>query len=153
VNKRQITLFLFVQVILPMFVGGLIYITWRSDRLTMFEWFHLIGIDETIQTWRTLFLPTREYLPNVLLYSGPDGAWVYSMTAFFSLIWANTRTLAAFLWTHLAFTLGLGSELLRLFDFVPGTFDILDAVFYTLAWLVSLVSSRLILKRYSDTKN
>jgi hypothetical protein len=67
------------------------------------------------------------YIPNFVLYSVPDGAWVYSSTATLMYIWKDK-----FLnfWVFVPVVLAIITEILQIksINLVMGTFHMFDAV-------------------------
>ena len=122
--------FLLVQVVLPIVIGGMIYICWRVDHLFMFTWFDAIGLTPLIEWFREVAGPARPYLPDWLLYSVPDGTWVYACVAFFGRLWRDGPWWATALWTGMGPAMAIGGELGQIPGWVPGTWDWVDFVWY-----------------------
>lgn len=114
------------HVFLPLFLGGFVYILFRSESLLMFKWFHLLGADELIHGWRIQAAQYRNSIPEFILFSIPDGVWVYSLTVFMGALWHNASLPARFFWVSIGPLLGIGGELGQILGFVPGTFDYND---------------------------
>ncbi|HKP37945.1 MAG TPA: hypothetical protein VJT71_13895 [Pyrinomonadaceae bacterium] len=123
---RNRLLFFIVHVLAPITVGGLIYIRWRDSNLVMFQWFRRLGLDAPIAWLRTGAGPVSEGWPFWLVYSLPDGLWVYALTALMILLWRDAVSSARFVWLSLGLLLGAGSELGQLAGIVPGSFDVID---------------------------
>lgn len=123
-NMQRPTLVIF-HVILPLFVGGLIYISFRSKSLTMFNWFNTIGISGFTNSIRIFFNPMNNYLPSWVFFSLPDGLWVYSFSSSFIIVWDENFKVAR-LWLVIPLLTGCFAEILQLFKIIPGTFDSID---------------------------
>ncbi|MET3537027.1 hypothetical protein SAMN05216324_105157 [Chryseobacterium limigenitum] len=78
-NLRIIILFL------PVILGGFIYIIFRPESLIMFRWFKYLSISNEIniiQNLRNIYS-----FPPWLVYSLPDGLWIFSYTTLSLEIW------------------------------------------------------------------
>jgi hypothetical protein len=114
-----------LHVVLPTAIGAAIYLLYRSTHLLVFEWLTACRL----LPWVLL---AREYcagfqLPEWLLYSLPDGLWVYAITSWMILIWSRNPPLP---WLLVGVMLGCGGELGQIVGIVPGTYQHLDMVFY-----------------------
>lgn len=122
--------------ILPVILGGLIYLTYRTDTLIMFGWFNKMGLTDTID-----FLRSNQYLqtltiPSWIKFSLPDALWLFSFNYIILTVWNfNVNRQSAF-WLILAPTIGVFSEIGQLVNIVPGTFDPVDLVLLILATLI-----------------
>jgi len=109
-----------------MLLGGFIYLAWRTPSLRMFSWADALQASDSLHGLRQLVLPVKPHLPEWLLFSFPDAAWVYSMTAVYVLIWRPAKSAGGLFWVSLGCLLGAGAELGQLVSLVPGTFDLTD---------------------------
>ena len=121
----------FLHVILTMFIGGVIYVLFRSDTLLMFRWFEFFKLDKLIYSLREYTFYYRKYIPESVLFSLPDCLWVYSFTMFLSFYLKNI---------FLIMIPCIGSVLTEIGQlwFVPGTFDILDILYMLVATGIAL---------------
>lgn len=138
-----------VHVVLPILVGGLIYVCWRDYTLPMFRWFELAGGAPLVQQLRMTTTPLHAGLPSWFEYSLPDAMWVYALTAFMVLVWKGTNSRIRPVWISAGLLLGAGSELGQLAGFVPGSFDPSDFFLCVFAAGLALVltSERISFKR------
>lgn len=121
---------------IPVSVGGLIYISGRSERLQMFSWFRSIHCDTYINYLRTVMKePLTSLLPQWALYSLPDALWMYSFTAAVLLLWQRKLTI----YLLIPFLLGAGSEAGQYFHLVRGTYDSNDMICYCAGSLLSIL--------------
>jgi len=137
---RRKTVFYSAHVLLPILLGGMIYILCRKSSLLMFAWYDRVGLGRVLEICREAAEPSRESVPRWFLYSLPGGLWVYSMTAFMSLVWRDAQ--ASFqksAWVSVALVLGVGSEFLQVLQVVPGTFDPVDLVLYCFSGILALI--------------
>ena len=107
-----------IHVLLPTALGAGIYLGWRSNDLLVFRWIDAVGLSDWI------YRP-QGTLPEVVLYSLPDGCWVYATTSWMLIIWG--RVVA---WVYVGLILAVGAEVGQWAGFVPGTYDSLDMLFY-----------------------
>ena len=124
--KRQII----IGHLFTLLSGGLVYISFRQDTLKMFRWFDSINLSAVISELRLLTLPLSDHLPNWFLYSLPDGLWICSYLSVLLVVWDNVISKHNIHWLLLVPMIAIFSEIGQLFKIVPGTFDILDLIFY-----------------------
>jgi hypothetical protein len=120
--------------VLPVVLGAAIYVLFRSPRLRVFDWLHALGLGEAVPAARAWARPAAEHLPGWLLYSAPDGLWVYGLTGCLALAWRGAPGRARRLWLCVGVVLGVGGELGQLVGLVPGVFDPADVLLCALAW-------------------
>lgn len=116
--------------LLTLILGGLIYISFRTDSLVMFKWFVALSLDTPIEYLRETTLTAKQHFPNWFLFSLPDGLWVFSYISLILLIWGNNINKRNLFWAFLIPFIAISSELGQLFNIVPGTFDAIDLTFY-----------------------
>ncbi len=129
--------FLLLCGFLPILVGGLIYILFRDESLCMFTWARALGLGGLVQAARVHSMPYVGYLPEWLLFSLPDGAWVFACTAVFARLWPDGPWPLRLAWIGMGSILAIGGEIGQWFGFVPGTFDPTDLVAYALAGVMA----------------
>ncbi|MDR0228198.1 MAG: hypothetical protein LBI72_03950 [Flavobacteriaceae bacterium] len=122
--------------VLPVIIGGLIYLTYRSDTLIMFDWFYKIGLSDVIY-----FLRSNEFLhklsvPNWVKFSLPDALWLFSFNYILLVLWDFNINKHSIFWLLLASIIGVFSEIGQLIGIVPGTFDIVDLALLLIAALI-----------------
>lgn len=126
-----------IHVIIPILFGGLIYISFRSKSLNMFNWFESIGVLDNILLIRNSFYGLKESIPKWLYFSFPDALWVYSFTS--ALLLSGNEIKSLKYWLLIPFILGPFLELLQLINLFPGTFDVIDLFFTCIAFLFSII--------------
>lgn len=142
-NKKK-----FFWIIAPLLVGVFIYIFFRSRRLFYYNFFHMIDIDHDIREYRVFLWKYRKSIPNWIIYSLPDGLWIFSFGMAF--LYGNK-----FFLIDALFFLGIsifmvGFEFLQLkfggHGSLVGTFDLADIYCFisgaSLALLLSYLSVR-----------
>lgn len=140
-----------INVILPLIIGGLIYISFRSTTLKMFIWVKYIGIDSIISTIRQKLSYLKLYLPSWTYYSLPDGLWVYSFTSALIILWNNKFKIAKF-WLLIPLFSGAIIEVAQGLKIIRGTFDILDLTLSIVASLLSIITINYKFKRNDKQK-
>ena len=119
--------------ILPVFLGGLIYLTYRVDSLLMFNWFKIIGLNDLVHFLRTDNILQNWTIPNWVKFSLPDALWLFSFTYIIILLWDFKITRQSAFWIFIAPTVGLFSEIGQLIGIIPGTFDKVDLLLLILS--------------------
>lgn len=132
---------LVLHIILPIFVGSVIYVLFREKTLLMFDWFSYLKLDFIIDSLRNNFYGYRIYIPKSILFSLPDALWVYSFTMFLSIYFKNRILLS------MIFIGSIITEILQLW-FVIGTFDIYDVVYMFALYLVAMY----FIKKFEEEK-
>lgn len=136
-----------INIVLPVFLGGLIYISYRSVDLSMFLWFTKFGLAEQVWEMRS-FVESNRWLSNpsrFTLYCLPDGLWTYSMTSTFAYVWRKDYSKGA-CWILSSVLIGVSSEFTQLFGLVSGVFDVGDILayvsFFMLAFLIQTIINK-----------
>lgn len=109
---------------LSLFVGGSLYLMCRSDSLVMFSWCKNLGIYDMV-----LSLRPEESLGGWVVYSLPDGLWLFSYILLMGSIWNFNLKQSCYASCPLA-VIAIGSELLQIPGWIPGTFDVADLLCY-----------------------
>lgn len=125
---------------LPVIVGGLIYLTYRTGTLIMFGWFKKIGLKDTIEFLRSNQLLQSLIIPNWVKFSLPDALWLFSFTYVTLFIWDNTMNKQSIFWIFLAPFIGIFSEAGQLIGIIPGTFDKIDLILLLIAAILPFKS-------------
>jgi hypothetical protein len=137
-SRRLNAPYLVLHVAVPLLIGGGIYLLWRDPSLLMFRWTDALWGSVWLDPVRQVVSPARPFLPDWLLFSVPDGAWVYAYVAFFGRLWREGPAWARHFWTWLGPALAIGGELGQIVGWVPGTWDPLDVVWYIIAAAVAV---------------
>lgn len=102
--------------------GGLIYVMFRTSTLKMFGWFETIGLDRLTNVIRKLTFKFAVELPDWILFSLPDGLWIFSYVSLMLAIWQNSVSPKNTLWILLIPILVIGSEIGQSIWICHGTF-------------------------------
>jgi hypothetical protein len=119
--------------LLTLFIGGYIYILFRASSLILFRWIESLGGGSIIAVLQEKTIPFSETLPKWVLFSLPDGLWLFSYVCFALYVWQNSLTKSALLWVFILPTLAILHEFAQLFHVINGTFDLIDLLFYCIA--------------------
>lgn len=126
----------FINCVLPLGIGAMLYLATRDPSLHMFHWARLICIEPLINLLRSTFGSTIiSLVPAWILFTLPDALWMYAFTAAIILIWSSKTTAYLFI----PFIIGIGSEIGQFFKFVPGTFDPVDVLCYLSGFLLPII--------------
>jgi len=135
-NRNQ---WLLVSGVSSLLVGGIIYLCFRASTLKLFDWIALMGLDHFVENLRSYTIPYRKYLPEWVLFSLPDGLWIFSYGCAICYLWKNNYSKQPYYWISVVTLLILIVEVLQLFQVIPGVFDPLDVAFYLLGAGLPLV--------------
>jgi hypothetical protein len=116
--------------ILTLLTGGLVYVSFRVDSIVMFKWFSILNVDGLIQHFRGLTLHYCGILPDWILYSLPDGLWVFSYVSIVLYVWKAEINYNNFIWVILIPLYAVIHEIGQFFQVVSGTFDSTDMLFF-----------------------
>ena len=108
-----------IHVILPLFLGGLIYWAARPSSLAFSQDIMLRPLIDV------------QYIPDWILFNLPDGLWTYALMSFTLLLWQDTPSVfGAKFWIITAFSLGIALEFGQYLHLIKGTFDWFDVLTY-----------------------
>lgn len=114
-----------ILILLPLWIGGLIYLSFRPRNLMMFHVAESMGLTPWIVQLRSAVNPSRVYLPDWIIYSLPHSLWTISMLFFLHWIWGDNKCQFN-KWIVVAAAITGGSELLQGVGLLPGTFSWCD---------------------------
>lgn len=115
------------HIFLPIFLGGSIY--------ALFRGFHFI---DPYEIYFPLFQLDKDCW---LIYSGPDGLWLYALLMSLSIIWRGQNSWQFWFWIITAFSLSCFSETLQYYQWIPGTFDWNDIFAYFIALILVVLKA------------
>src|SRR5215216_4420835 len=118
-----------------MLIGGMLYVSLRSESLIMFRWFHLMGILGFVRIFRVLAAPYVDVIPRWVFLSLPQALWYFSGLLGFKCIWSSGAGTCqqGRAWMFAFSGSAFGFEVGQLFHLVPGRFDLLDLLLLLLA--------------------
>ena len=145
-KKNEKKIFLLLSV-LSLLMGGLIYIFFRTSTLKMFTWLDKLGLSETLRGTRDITLQYSDELPKWLVYSLPDGLWIFSYVCLMLYIWADTAIKKSLTWILVVPIIAILSELGQAANLVSGTFDIIDLLFYIIFSIIPFLLHNFLTKK------
>ena len=104
----------------PLFIGCLIYTSFRTDYLIYNK---LLG---------NLFTPLTSadtFLERVIIFSLPGGLWAMSYSILIFHI-RKDKTSRTIIWSLIIPFIGVFSEIGQFYFLIPGTFDVIDLIMY-----------------------
>ena len=122
INRKRHYFRIFLHVFVPILCGTTIYALWRG--LHFFD-----------QTEKKFPLLTAKHIPNWIKFNLPDGLWFYAFLSALLFIWIENVSGHFGLWLVIVTILSFFSEVLQLYNILPGTFDWQDLLAYSLAIL------------------
>ena len=105
----------------------------------MFKWFDGLALGKPIHYLREMTLTQKAFFPDWLLFSLPDGLWVFSYVSLILWLWDNKLNGINSVWIFLIPFVAIASEFGQLIGIVPGTFDITDLIFYILGTTLPII--------------
>ena len=138
-----------LHVILPMFIGGLIYLLFRVDTLLMFQWVDALGLAGPLAAARASVAGFGAALPPWFLFSLPDGLWLYAFGAQMVILHRESVLPVRVFWICLAPLLALVGEAGQAFGWIPGTFDVVDVLFFSMVSLGVVLLERSVAVRWA----
>tara|TARA_R110001606_G_scaffold370990_2_gene527654 strand:+ start:715 stop:1158 length:444 start_codon:yes stop_codon:yes gene_type:complete len=125
--------------IATLLIGGLIYLLFRTSSLKMFGWYKTIGLGEFTNGLRKLTIPFADKIPDWILFSLPDGLWIFSYVSLVLFIWNNSISKNNLFWILIIPILAICSEIGQLLGFVQGVFDVTDLLLYLLGMTLPFI--------------
>lgn len=120
------------------FIGGGLYLLYRSESLRMFTSIKAMGMYDLVSAIRP-----HEGLDCWIIYSLPDGLWLFSYILLMAALW-NFDTRNTWLYSTPLVVIAIGSEILQIPHIVSGTFDWVDLLCYLGATLLGYVYIKII---------
>jgi hypothetical protein len=119
--------------------GGLIYICFRSLDLMMFRWFDYLNFSDTIFQIRNISNRYKIEKSDWLIYSLPDGLWMFSFTTVILYIWKNTINRKNILWIIIMPITAFCTEICQKYHLINGTYDVNDIFAYLFGFIISCI--------------
>ncbi len=141
----------FLLVFLPLLLGVIIYLLYRSKNLYYYNLIHFLNINGYVLLARETAILYRKLFPTWVIYSLPDGLWLFSTGAAFLI--ARKKYLLHFFWFLFIYLFMVGIEYIQKFyggHGTPiGTFDKTDIIAYTYAYIIINIIA-LILRKFDN---
>lgn len=122
-----------------LFLGGLIYISCRSETLLMFASFEGLGLRQAISSIRRATACTSAALPLWTIYSLPNALWLFSGLLIIEEIWGSQFKGDKSFWLASLWLLAFGSEFAQGVGLLPGTFDWQDVAWMCVATVLAFL--------------
>lgn len=124
-SSNRTIVFIIFHVVLPLIVGCGVYIIFRAEKLTL-------------DSSNSLIL-----VYSIFIYSVSDGCWLYALLSSLILIWKNQSEYWFQFWIALSFISSIGTEILQLKNIIPGTYDLFDIIFYSVAFILFIIINKI----------
>lgn len=138
-----------------MVLGGLLYLFLRPVQPDFMQVFSNTEISKWIEFVRSQTLPFSKYVPDWIIYSGPNAFWAVSYTLLILNIWRNSDSKLKYIWYISIPVLIFGFEFLQYSHIVRGTFSILDLLAGFIGILAGIMIEPITTKTYNyeDSSN
>ncbi len=133
------------RVLLPVFLGAVIYCLLRDSSLIIFKLIKSSTVSGFMLSLQQISMPVSELFPRWFLYSLPDALWCYACVSLILIYWREGALFFKGFWLSVAITLSFGFEIGQLLNVVPGTFCAYDLLFSAAA--IALALSHEVLRR------
>lgn len=121
-NKTSFLLKIGYEVLLPLFLGILIYLFFRSNNLLVLD---------------NLKIRASVSMPDLILYNLPDGLWLLSFLQAYKIIWKNNIRMII-IGSSFITLLSIYTEFLQYIGFISGIGDPLDVALYFISFIFFL---------------
>lgn len=111
-----------VHVVLPLVIGTLAYVAWRSTDVRIVTWMSRVAPRGVAAMQGT----GASRAPAVILGSLPDAAWAWAFGASLALVWLGRAWREKAAWLVAGALLAVLAEIGQAIGLVPGTFDVVD---------------------------
>lgn len=135
-ERHYRNVFLISEAFLPLFLGGMIYVIFRTDSLNMFGWFEQLHISDLVYKIRNSVHFSHSELNKTIINTAPGGFWTFSYSAFLLFIWKleiNSKNIFYFIFIPV---MAIISEFFQLTCVISGTFDYSDIISYAMGALL-----------------
>lgn len=139
-NKKLILTILSVA---SLAIGAVIYLMFRIQTLIIFEWIELLQLSDTVEILRDKSAPLYDKLPAWIIYSLPNGLWIYSLIISMKIIWDDHKK-AFFIYCLSIIAIALLIELGQAIDIIIGTFDLYDILHILIFGGLGLITTEIL---------
>mgnify|MGYP006188926019 CR=1 FL=1 len=137
-------------VLLPLTIGGLLYVAFRPTHLLLFQWAEVLGLADAVTALRLLADPYAPGMPRWVIDSAPAALWAFAFTGCMSRLWYGRLQPRAWFWITTAAFVGVGSELLQIAGHVPGTFDPFDLLAYVVGSVLGVWAALFLIPKITN---
>jgi hypothetical protein len=111
---------------LALFLGGMIYILFRTIEPVFFHWVRVAGFERWLNFARSKSLSLSPALPEWIVFSLPGGLWAFAYALVITVIWKGSKSRLKYFWMASIPLLVIGFEILQYAGIIPGTFSLQD---------------------------
>lgn len=116
-----------INITLPIFVGGAIYLLFRPTNLLMFRWVEALELNDTLNSLRHTTKQILDWADGFIIFNAPTMLWTFSFTYAIALIWRGHRYQAIrIVFLTIVCLVAILSEISQLFGMIHGTYDSQD---------------------------
>jgi len=135
------------------FLGYGIYVVGRGQGSAVFQKIPASYYLEN--TWKGLGFDGLLQDNPILIYSLPDGMWMFAVMCVQLWIWGAVFNKYTALWMTIVYIICLANEGLQLIGYSPGTFDVNDLLFMVVGGLLPIMIELTLQKsvRWKESKN
>ena len=119
-----------------LFLGVFIYLTTRSESIYITQLVSQLYDGVVLQFIQDLFQFTN--IPYWVVYSLPDGLWMFALILIILLLWDFKLNKDSLLWIVMAITTGILFEVLQGLNMIKGTYDIADLLLISIGAILPL---------------
>jgi hypothetical protein len=113
----------------------------------MFKWLDSLLLTTPVDFLRDSLYQYKSLIPGWIIYSLPDGLWIYALSMSLFLIWGNDY-LKTSIWVVIALLMAPSLEIMQYFHIIHGTFDCRDLIIYIIASFSSVLIVKLKLQKH-----
>ena len=123
----------FLHIVLPIVVGGLIYIGFRDTRLLFFSWADILELDSLVNYIRRYMNNNFNELHDHVVYSIPGALWLYAFISFNFFLWLEDNSKMKMIWLFIPIIIAFSHEFLQKINLVNGTYSNIDILYYLIS--------------------
>lgn len=139
-KKMYIFIIFFFNIIVPLILGTIIYILFRTESTYIFTFLKLIRIDNLVKNnIRQNFYILNNKTLYFIIFNMPNLLWTYALTSLLNIIWIK-KSLSYYLILSILFVfIIIFPELLQKINFFPGQFDLMDLIASIIGFILSVI--------------
>lgn len=136
-----------------LFIGVFIYIVGRGASSPVYQLIPIAGVLE--KTWVESGIGDLFQDNEVLMYSLPDGLWMFAVMSIQLWIWDRQINAHTVLWMTIVYIICLTNEVLQSVGLSPGTYDNNDIFFMMVGGILPILIEFTLQKtiRWKESKN
>ncbi len=127
-----------MMALIPILIGGAIYVMFRADTIRLFHWLSMVGLYDPIMFIRRYIEVFIPFIPEWIVYSLPNGLWVFSYAFIMTHLWWKRESIFKYFWLASIPGVGFGYEALQYMEVIPGTFCYHDLLFCSIGLIAGV---------------